>query len=403
MTNKNYTGFFKRFCAQLIGWAILSFPGYFVLLKGSESSTIPQAVYFLMLALIVAWFSGLVLVYIDSIFFTYWFGGSIGKLLWGIRVTNLTENKLSFKRILFRQTIGYLFSWNLFGLGYWSVLKDPEKLAWHDKAAGSRVVTKEKSFWIVGLVATVLLVAIALGTLVQVVTNVMKGPLPQQTSTLITTFEKDQQQKYAPKPTDSPLNSQSQSSVQNPNKYYPEDFVSDAFYAKYQTILPFISKQQYTEARDKAVALNTNAKTKYELATSYYLIGLSDIYLKNFLEAKMMLQKAVAAYPNYSRGYALLSRAELQLLEYPQAIKDAEHSLSLTPNDAFSHFALGIALYGNGQSVQGIAEVKKAVALDPTNPDYTQTLINFGVPVPTTPLSPSLSPFPSISTAPYIK
>lgn len=87
---------------------------------------------------------------LNTIFFTWWFGGTIGKLLTGIKITSLERNSLSFKRILFRQTIGYMFSGLLFGLGYFAILKNDKRQGWHDQAVGSLVI-KTNNFWIIGL------------------------------------------------------------------------------------------------------------------------------------------------------------------------------------------------------------------------------------------------------------
>lgn len=75
----------------------------------------------------------------SSVLFTHYFGGSLGKLLTGLRIVGENNKPLSFKRILFRQTAGYTFSWTFFGLGFLSVIKDEKKQAWHDKAVGSYV------------------------------------------------------------------------------------------------------------------------------------------------------------------------------------------------------------------------------------------------------------------------
>lgn len=87
---------------------------------------------------------------LNTILFTWLFGGTIGKLFTGLKITSLEGNSLSFKRILFRQTIGYMFSGLLFGLGYFAILKNDKRQGWHDQAVGS-LVLKTNNFWIIGL------------------------------------------------------------------------------------------------------------------------------------------------------------------------------------------------------------------------------------------------------------
>lgn len=91
----------------------------------------------------------------QSVYLTYFYGGSIGKLLTGLRVVNENGNKLSGKRVIFRQTAGYTFSGLVFGLGFWSILKDPEKQGWHDKAVGSRVIVKQ-TIWPLALTVCII-------------------------------------------------------------------------------------------------------------------------------------------------------------------------------------------------------------------------------------------------------
>lgn len=108
----------------------------------------------LMLYLIVVVVSPVGLLY--QILPTYWFGGTLGKILTGIRINTEDGGRLSLKRVLFRQTIGYTFSWLFFGLGYLAILKDDKRQGWHDKAVGS-VVTQTGAYWLVGLAVLILL------------------------------------------------------------------------------------------------------------------------------------------------------------------------------------------------------------------------------------------------------
>ena len=94
-----------------------------------------------------------------SVLMTYYFGGTLGKLVTGLQIVAEDHKKLSFQRIFFRQTIGYSFSWIFFGLGYYAIVKDPNKQAWHDKAAGSRVVQEDNLLFQGILLSLLLLIA----------------------------------------------------------------------------------------------------------------------------------------------------------------------------------------------------------------------------------------------------
>jgi len=93
------------------------------------------------------------LYYYQTIILTHFFGGSLGKLLTGLRVTSESGTRLSFKRVFFRQTIGYLFAGLVLGLGFFSISKDVHKQGWHDKAIGSLVVIHQP-IWYVGVLVS---------------------------------------------------------------------------------------------------------------------------------------------------------------------------------------------------------------------------------------------------------
>jgi uncharacterized RDD family membrane protein YckC len=69
------------------------------------------------------------------------FGGTIGKLLFGIRIVDYTTNEhISMKTALWRMTAGYAFSGVLLCLGFWRIISNPEKLGYHDDLFNTKVV-----------------------------------------------------------------------------------------------------------------------------------------------------------------------------------------------------------------------------------------------------------------------
>jgi uncharacterized RDD family membrane protein YckC len=92
------------------------------------------------------------------VYFVSKFGGTPGKLLFGIRIIrDSSDENLDLKTALLRSTAGYSFSAAFFGLGFWRMLKNESRLTWHDELFGSRVV--EKSSFVPGLLALLLLLA----------------------------------------------------------------------------------------------------------------------------------------------------------------------------------------------------------------------------------------------------
>lgn len=171
--NNNYASFKIRLLASLLDGVIFLLLGIGLFYYISLQPTLPQAVYAIFLSLIIL-FNPLLLFY--SVLFTYYFGGSLGKLLTGLRVVSADDKRLSFKRILFRQFIGYSFSWIFFGLGYLSIIKDPQKQAWHDKSVGT-VVKAKGNMLIVGVMLYILLLFVSISLFVNTVKSLSSGPL----------------------------------------------------------------------------------------------------------------------------------------------------------------------------------------------------------------------------------
>lgn len=157
MTNKPAT-----FTLRLLSWftetGIYLFIGAYLVNYISGQQTLASAFSAIIVSFTLFFLNPLIIY--QPILFTYYFGGSLGKLLTGLQITDQNRNKLSGKRILFRQTVGYMFSSLLFGLGYLSIIKDPQKQAWHDKTVDSLVVTKQ-NLWLPSLLICLTSLALA--------------------------------------------------------------------------------------------------------------------------------------------------------------------------------------------------------------------------------------------------
>ena len=171
-----YASFKIRILASFIDGALnlllVSILGYYVL----HQITLPMTITALILSVIIM-LNPLVVFY--HVLFTHYLGGTPGKLLTGLRVVSENGKRLSFKRILFRQTIGYSFSWVFFGLGFYSIIKDEKKQGWHDKTVNS-VVTARGNMLIIGLMLLILLYIAAGSLLISSFNSFAKSPVMKE-------------------------------------------------------------------------------------------------------------------------------------------------------------------------------------------------------------------------------
>lgn len=78
-----------------------------------------------------------------TVFFFGWFwthgGQTLGMKAWGLRLCTRDGQAVDWRRALLRLLAASL-SLAFLGLGYLWVLVDPERLAWHDRLSGTRVI-----------------------------------------------------------------------------------------------------------------------------------------------------------------------------------------------------------------------------------------------------------------------
>lgn len=91
---------------------------------------------------------------------TSWFGGTLGKLLCGIKIVNHDGQLLSFWRAFFRNHIGYMMSGLCFWLGFFWIFIDKERRGWHDMIVDTYVVVKRQLGYIIGIAALLIILAI---------------------------------------------------------------------------------------------------------------------------------------------------------------------------------------------------------------------------------------------------
>lgn len=199
MENKIFAKIRLRLLAVYLDSAILSLPITFLLWYAVASYSIPILVQRLFLLLIMWILFFIIINLLHDIFFTHYFGGTIGKLLTGLKVIDEHGNYLSLKRSFFRHTVGYQFSSILFGLGFLAIIKDPQKQAWHDKAVGSKVIV-EKRKWPFALLILLSLIILNMFILFSAFNTAFSGPLPKEFQSLANSLQTKQEKN---KPTDS--------------------------------------------------------------------------------------------------------------------------------------------------------------------------------------------------------
>lgn len=177
MAKTSNAGFHLRLLAILIDWLILFLPNSFFWFFISLSLSLSELGFGLSVYLLVWFLPSLALGFLYSSLLTYHFGGTLGKIFTGLTVTNEKGQRLSLKRTIFRQTVGWGFSFTLFGLGFLSMIKDKNKQTWHDKAVGS-LVLKTANLWPMGLIIFLVLAWLNIMFIWFGVENFTHGPLP---------------------------------------------------------------------------------------------------------------------------------------------------------------------------------------------------------------------------------
>ena len=138
-------GFIIRFLAYCIDKALISLPfylvGFYLILK-STSFTALVSQLFILFIFSVLLISIIFIMY--QIVTTVYFGGSLGKRVFGLVVVDLDSQFLGIKKSLLRYVVGYSISRLVFGLGFFTIITDEQKRGWHDQIAETQVIYKEK-------------------------------------------------------------------------------------------------------------------------------------------------------------------------------------------------------------------------------------------------------------------
>lgn len=70
-------------------------------------------------------------------------GQTVGMRSWNVRLVSMDGEQVVLKQVLIR-LLAALLSWLAVGLGFFWVLVDPAKLAWHDRLSNTRLILVDK-------------------------------------------------------------------------------------------------------------------------------------------------------------------------------------------------------------------------------------------------------------------
>lgn len=160
-----YGGFWVRWVAYMadaiiliIPVSLLKFLGAFVFLGASASTTTVDNIGSIINILVV---------WVYFILMTNYKGATLGKMLVGIKVVGVDGNKLSFGKVVLRETVGKFVSTLIIFIGYIMIAFTENKQGLHDKIANSQVVYKDPSKkntarLVVGIIIAVILPVIVI-------------------------------------------------------------------------------------------------------------------------------------------------------------------------------------------------------------------------------------------------
>ena len=102
----------------------------------------------------------------------------------------------------------------------------------------------------------------------------------------------------------------------------------------------------------------------------YANIGIFSVQLKQYDGAEQAFRKAIALAPKRSEGYRELARLYLEMgVKLHQARQLAEKAVELE-QAAVNYFVLSLVCYKNGDTANAFSAIKRAVQLEPGNPEY---------------------------------
>lgn len=286
----------------------------------------------------------------------YYFGGTPGKLITGLKIISQNNHPLTFKKMFFRQTIGYMFSMTFFGLGYLAIFKHPKRFAWHDEASGSQVITV-KNFWYLGLIALIISTGLSITFIMQTLTNIA-GNNPLQTDVRNLYREFSYQMEEAEKATQ-----------ENAPAQVSQKFIDDT-----QKMYKLMETDQGETAEKSANDLLKSAQNQNEKALGYMILG--DFYLtkRDYTNAKPNFEESLKISDQLPNTLAGLAAIYIQEKNYQKAREFGEKAVAINPQGPRNNYNLGIALVELGESDKGLYYLEKALEYQPNEPTIKEAI-----------------------------
>ena len=154
---------------------------------------------------------------------------------------------------------------------------------------------------------------------------------------------------------------------------------------KAQSLTTRDTKETLEQARSlfyRAIALDPNYADAYA-RNALQMARLAGIYSTNNAEMDSGLQeglglarKATVLAPDFASGHGALALMYLVLLKIPLALSEGRRALDLAPNDANALRSQSNLLSLVGNSSQAMILSRKAIAIDPLNPETYRNDVN---------------------------
>ncbi len=147
-----------------------------------------------------------------------------------------------------------------------------------------------------------------------------------------------------------------------------------AFTNDTQKIKSLWAAGKYDELLSGANNLLVEAQTDSDRAIAHYWIGLAYFDLKNITQAEQEELLATRLDPKFDGPFVTLSAISLGENNCQQALDYAQTAVNLDYSWAWGHNDLGLAYICLGNHDKGVAELKKAVELDPNTTVFQDNL-----------------------------
>ena len=123
-------------------------------------------------------------------------------------------------------------------------------------------------------------------------------------------------------------------------------------------------------AYQKALALQPTAIGFTNLGVLEFSLGRYADARQSFLRATELAPSDVVAWANLGDACRWAPGAAGEARQaYERAVTSAEQALQVNPNDAYTHSVVALCLTRNGRIDEGQRGIRRALELDPTNPD----------------------------------